>query len=86
MRSPTPQAELEVSIAGRGLAPADVPIDQLSELLAATTDLLLSIEAEFGADRVLPSLVKVKKGSAKYVFRSARRILGYHHPSFAVRG
>jgi hypothetical protein len=70
MAPKVPRLHLEVSIAGSGITPLDVPIDQLAELLEATAELLSAVEAEIGSDRVLPSLHRVKKGSAKYVFVS----------------
>jgi hypothetical protein len=50
--------QLEVSIAGSGISPDDVPIDQLAELLGAAVELLTAIESEMGSDRALPSLFR----------------------------
>jgi hypothetical protein len=57
---------LEVAIAGAGIKPADVTIGHLSDLLAATTEVLAAMAAETGVSSPLPSLVRVRKGSAAF--------------------
>lgn len=88
-RKPSP-TKLAIAVEGEGLAPKDIPLRYLTELLEAAAATFEALAAEKQIDPPRMSLAKVTSGSARYEFvsedRQAARVAGAFWTAVKHRG